>query len=395
MDRLFVRQGTSAGFIMDFDGPAPDREKVAARVLDRAAGLPALNLLAPAPGDRQQWWRPVSGSLDRAVHFQEGVLLPAGLDAATGALLRQPLPSDPHPPWDMWLLEDSARSRFRICYRVHHGVQDGVGAAHAVLALLGDQAVVGPYPHRPAVPGPRGALLAGRGFWGAVRAERRWAELQEPPSRHVLWLSQDVPEARVREAAVLRGVTVNDVCLAVFAQALKGWYRTHLAREEPCPDMFALMPMSVRQEHERHAPGNHVAGHRVTLPCSVSDLDEAVRRVHRQTDAVRAARTRDVFRLVIRILPSWLGEHASKAFTAKRSTPIVVSSVALPTSMTCMGVPLYAASMFGNLSNDRLFSVFFTRAAGVVRCGVLYDGAMPQAAALPGLWGATLHRRDL
>ncbi len=109
MDRLFVRQGTSAGFIMDFGGPAPDREKLAARVLDRAAGLPALNLLAPAPGERQQWWRPVSGSLDRAVHFREGVLLPAGLDAATGALLRRPLPSDPHPPWDMWLLEDSAR----------------------------------------------------------------------------------------------------------------------------------------------------------------------------------------------------------------------------------------------------------------------------------------------
>ncbi len=159
--------------------------------------------------------------------------------------------------------------------------------------------------------------------------------------------------------------------------------------------MYALMPMSVRQEHERHAPGNHVAGHRVTLPCSVSDLDEAVRRVHRQTDAVRAARARDVFRLAIRVLPSWLGEHASNTFTARRSTPIVVSSVALPTPMTCMGVPLYAASMFGDLCDDRLFSVFFTRAAGVVRCGVLYDGALPQAAALPGLWGAALHRRGL
>ncbi|MFE7837067.1 wax ester/triacylglycerol synthase domain-containing protein [Streptomyces sp. NPDC057474] len=392
LDRLFVKRGTAAGFIMDFDGPAPDRGQLAARVLDRAVKLPALNLLVPPPG--RQRWRSATGPLEEAAHLYDGIVPLEDLDAATSEMLHRPLPSAPHPPWDMCLLEDPARRHFRICYRVHHGIQDGVGAAHAVLALLGDQATAGPHPHRPAAPTPKGALLAGRGFWHTMRPKRHWAALYAPPSHHIRWIYQDVPEARVREVAASHGVTTNDVCLAAFAQALRQWHRTHSALDEPCPNMHALMPMSLRQEHERHALGNHLAGHRVTLPCSAPDLDQAVHHVHRQTDAVRVTRARDAFRLAMRILPPWLGEHASNAFTAKRSTPIVVTSVALPAPMTCLGTQLRAASMFGSLYNERLCYVSFTRAVGIIRCGMLYDSALPHAATLPRLWSAALLRRD-
>ncbi|MET9803416.1 wax ester/triacylglycerol synthase domain-containing protein [Streptomyces sp. NPDC006368] len=392
LDRLFLKQGTAAGFILDFDGPAPGREHLATRVLDRAARLPALNLLAPPPG--RQRWLSATGPLDKAAHFHHSILPPEQLNAATSELLHRSLPSDPHPPWDMWLLEDPARRQFRICYRIHHGIQDGVGAAHAVLALLADQAAAGPHPHRPAAPTPKGVLLAGRGFWDAVRPKGRWAALQAPPSHHTRWIYHDVPEARVREVAMSYGVTTNDVCLAALAQALRHWHRSHPALDGPCPDMHALMPMSLRQEHQRHALGNHLGSHRVTLPCSVPDLDQAVAHVHRQTDAVRASRTRDAFRLATRFLPTWLGERASNAFTARRSAPIVVSSVSLRATPTCLGAPLCAASMFGSLYNNRLCYVSFTRAVGIVRCGVLYDGALPQAAALPRLWSAVLLRRE-
>ncbi|MGW0551641.1 hypothetical protein [Streptomyces altiplanensis] len=391
LDRLFLKCGTAAGFILDFDGPLPDLTHLASRVLQRAARLPALNLLAPASG--RQRWRPAAGPLAAAVHLRDIAAPPGELDAATSSLLRCSLPEGPHPPWDVSLLRDPASRHFRICYRVHHGVQDGAGAAHAVLALLGDEALAGPYPYRSAAPTPRGALLAARGLRSTAHPKKDWAALHDRPAQQTRWSYQDVPEARLREVATVHGVTINDLCLAALAQALRGWRRTGLGLDGPCPDLRALVPMSLREEHERHAPGNRLGGHRLSLPCSASDLGEALRRVQRQTGVVRTARVGDVFRLAMRALPPWLGEHVSSGFTAKRPAPIVATGVALPASMTCLGARLRAASMFGDLYNERLCYVSFTRAAGVVRCGVLYDSALPQAASLAQLWAEVLLRR--
>ncbi|WP_234393102.1 hypothetical protein [Streptomyces pactum] len=185
-------------------------------------------------------------------------------------------------------------------------------------------------------------------------------------------------------------MTVNDVCLAALAQALQHWRTTYLEPTPRCPDVHALVPLSLRQDHERHAPGNRVTGLRLTLPSSAPDFGQALHSVHRQTRRVRATRQRDVSRVALRLMPSRLGEMTGKVITAKATCPLIASTIGLPATFTCQGAHLYAASMFNDLYDERLSYISFTRAAGIIRCGMFYDSALPGARAIPEFWSANL-----
>lgn len=389
LDRLFLRLGTITGFVLDFDGPAPLPEQLAARVIQRASSLPVLNLSPPAPGKHE--WKPHAGTLTEAVHVRRSKWPGAeqDLDSATNAVLRQPMPSDPHPPWDLWLLP-SGRRRFRICYRVHHALQDGVGAAHTLLTLLADRPTPGPHPHRAAAPTARGALREGWALTRSLFPRKAWPVLHQPPTHQTHWVCRDLPEACARKVAEAHGVTVNDVCLAALARALQHWHTTHMESTPRRADVHVLVPLSLRQDHERHAPGNRLSGLRLTLPSSAPDFGHAIHSVHRQTQRMRATRQRDVSRVTLRLMPSRLGEMAGKVFTAKAPCPLVTSTISLPAAFTCQEARLYAASMFNDLYGGRLGYISFTRAAGVIRCGMFYDNALPGAHTIPDLWSANL-----
>lgn len=148
--------------------------------------------------------------------------------------------------------------------------------------------------------------------------------------------------------------------------------------------------MTLRQEHETHAPGNRLAAGHLTLPCSAAQFEQAVRDVHHQMSTARATRQRDVMRLAMRLIPARLGAHACNRFTAGEAAPVIASTVVFPRTFTCMGGRLRAASIFTDLSNDQVCYASFTRAAGVVRCGVIYDSALAQGHSVPGLWAAAM-----
>lgn len=415
----------TTGFFLDFEGPAPEPEALAARVLGRAADLPALNLLRPA--GRARRWRPRTAGFDAAVHLHRrtGLTTPGALAAATDALLSHPLPGADQPPWDLWLLtggnaagaaddggddtaraadddaDDTARAAggggagewFRLGLRVHHAVQDGVGAAYSALALLGDEPAAGPHLYSARVPTPAGTLLAAADAVRQLRAygaPRTWPELRTSPAGRTAWAGCDVPVARLRALADAWGTSVNDVCLAGLAQALRAWHRGGPARH--CPELPVLVAMSTRGPGERYAPGNHVVGHRLVLPCGAQRLPEALARVRRQTDAVRRTRTRDARRLAVRVLPHRAGEWAMGL--VKNAVPIGVSSVTVTDHMRCFGARLTGASMFYDVHDGLLGYVSFTRAGGVVRCGVVYDVALPRAAQLPHHWQRALLAAD-
>ncbi|MFE6779264.1 hypothetical protein [Streptomyces sp. NPDC057702] len=435
VDRAFLalarHHQPTTGFFLDFAGPVPDGAALAARVLGRAAGLPALNLLRPAGGGRR--WLRRTAAFDPAVHLRRRTDLagPDALAAATNALLSAPLPGAAHPPWDVWLLAEAPdpeadpqargagsvgagsvgggedgesagssggptpgapgaaaarRAGFRLVLRAHHAVQDGVGAAHSALALFGDAVAAGPHPYPARTPTPRGTLLAASDAVRQLAGVRGWPELRAHPSGRTAWTSQDIPVRQLRQLADGWGTSVNDVCLAGLARAVRSWRLAGAARD--CPDLPVLVAMSTRGPDQRYAPGNHVVGHRLVLPSAAAGLDAAVARVRRQTDAVRRTGTRDARRLALRLAPHGAGEWAMGY--VRHAVPVGASSVTLADELTCLGARLTGASMFYDVHDGLLGYVSFTRAGGVVRCGIVHDAALPRAADLPGHWRRAL-----
>lgn len=390
IDRSHLEHQTVTGFILDFEGPPPQPSDFSALTLHRATTLPALNRLLPAPpGQPRHWW---GSRLDAAVHIRHRAVLPAceDLHAATNEVIFRPLPSYPSPPWDIWMLSVPDGNRFRLCYRISHAIQDGVGAAHTVLALLGNAETAGPYSQRPSVPTPRGTLRVVREFLQAPRQERDWPSLLATPLGHLTWVYQDVPATLARTVADNCGATVNDVCLAALAQAFRQHHSDSAQGALSTIDVPALVPMSTRSAQQRHAPGNHSVSHRLLLPCSAERLAEAIRRVSRQTAAVRKTRQRDASRLALIPLTPRLGDWVIDRMTVTRAAPVVASSVTFPRTVTCAGARLTGASMFCDPYNKRLAYISFTRTTDVIRCTAVYDSAFSRAAAIPSGWKTSL-----
>lgn len=417
IDRAFLALARyhqpTTGFLLDFAGPVPERAALAERVVRRAAGLPALNLLRPV--GRARSWRRRRTELAPEVHvrWRQGLRGAAELAAATDELLSRPLPGAEHPPWDVWVLGLDADAEagtgvgvdvgvrvgtgagsgagtstgvgFRVLLRVHHAVQDGVGAAHSALALFGDEPAAGPHLYPAGPPTVSGALLAAADAARQLRAyggPRDWPELRVSPTGRTGWVGRDVPLTRLRELADAAGTSVNDVALAGLAGALRDWHGGGAAAGRS--ELPVVVAMSTRGPAERYAPGNHVVGHRLVLPTSAGRLPDALAAVRRQTDAVRRTHTRDVRRLLVRMLPHRAGELAMTV--VKNAVPIGASSVTVADTLHCLGAPLTGASMIYDVHDGLLGYVSFTRAAEVLRCGLVYDTALPRAAELPGLW---------
>lgn len=80
--------------------------------------------------------------------------------------------------------------------------------------------------------------------------------------------------------------------------------------------------MSTRLAQERLAPGNRLVSHRLSLPCSAGELGEAVNRVRRQSQTVRASRMRDAARLALAPLTPRLGKWATSRMAVGDGGPL-------------------------------------------------------------------------
>ncbi|MFC8824930.1 wax ester/triacylglycerol synthase domain-containing protein [Streptomyces sp. NPDC057137] len=359
------------------------------RVLERVGGIPALNCAPPAPRDRA--WTPAGTSPCRDTHLHHSLpTAPDTLADTCEALLARPLPPAPHPPWDLHLLtQPSTPDRFRVALRIHHGHQDGVGTAHTALALLSDIPGDGPPAHpaqRPRATRVLAALLR-------LAAPLLRAGPAQPALRTALrgtagphWDYRDIPLTRLRALADAHHCTVNDVCLAALALAL----RSLLPPAAPSPPSL-LMALSTRQPHERHTPGNRVGAVRLVLPTTATTLPAALAAVHDQTAAIRRDRVRDANRLVLSLpRPIRPSSRLLRTLVGSRPYPLAVSSVSIPDSFTCFGARLDAASMFLTTNPHRPVYLSFTRTPDTVRCTVITDASRRNATALPRRWEQAL-----
>jgi diacylglycerol O-acyltransferase / wax synthase len=222
------------------------------------------------------------------------------------------------PLWEMWLIEGLEDDRFALISKTHHSVIDGIAGVDLATVLFDLSPEPPPLRHSGRVwqphaePGTLSLLAAG--VRGAVRAgielaegaveaithpehalartreaaegigEIIWAGLNPAPEtplnvpigphRRFFGIAASLDDFKTVKNAF--GGTVNDVVLAVVTGALRTFLIDRGRRTEGL-ELRALVPVSVRAEHERGQTGNRIVVMRAPLPVYIAD---AVQRLH-------------------------------------------------------------------------------------------------------------------
>jgi diacylglycerol O-acyltransferase / wax synthase len=232
------------------------------------------------------------------------------------------------PLWEVWLVQGLEENRFALISKTHHALVDGVAGVDLAQVLFdltpvprqveGDGA-----PWRPR-PEPSGVELAAAGVKGLVRtpfglAGRALGAVSRPAGTvgklvqaaegvgEIAWAGLNpAPETPLnveigphRRFSVVRcelsdfkgvknafGGTVNDVVLTVVAGALARFLRSRGVRTEGL-ELRALVPVSIRAEHEHGALGNRIAAMRGPLPVYVDDPVARLRIVKEAMDDLK------------------------------------------------------------------------------------------------------------
>jgi diacylglycerol O-acyltransferase / wax synthase len=219
------------------------------------------------------------------------------------------------PLWEMYLVEGLAGDRVAVITKTHHAMVDGISAVDIGQVILDVTPTPREVPEQLWMPQtPPGAIgmvvdavseivrrpaavvdtirmglldarsTAGRvvGAIGGLAAAARVAARPAPTSplnvtigeqRRFGMARTDLDDyKRVRKA---HGGTVNDVVLATVAGALRGWLLSRGESVTTTTTVRAMVPVSVRAEHEQGALGNRVSSFLVDLP--VGEPDPVVR----------------------------------------------------------------------------------------------------------------------
>ena len=168
-------------------------------------------------------------------------------------------------------------------------VADGVKAVAKFPFELGERAVG-------ALRDPASAVREAREAAEGV-GEILWAGLNPAPDtplnvaigphRRVRWVESRLDD--FKEIKNSLGGTVNDVVLAVVTGALRRWLRLRGVRTEGL-ELRALVPMSIRAEHEHHQLGNRIAAMRGPLPVYCEDPLSCLDRVRESMAGVKESK---------------------------------------------------------------------------------------------------------
>ena len=278
------------------------------------------------------------------------------------------------PLWELWLVEGLAGRRFALLTKTHHALVDGVSGVDIATVLFDSSPepvpvsppdhdwVARPLPSRaqlladallerttvPAevmrgvratVRGPRAvATRAGKAV-GSVSA-LAWTGMKAAPSspfnqrigphRRFTWVRADLGRFKAIKNSV--GGTVNDVVLAVVADALGRYLRLH-GRSTEGVGLRAMVPVSVRADIERGALGNRVAAMWATLPVGPEDpverlhtISEAMVGVKQSGQAVGA----EILTAVSGFAPPTIMAQAARLQARQRLFNLVITNVPGP-----------------------------------------------------------------
>jgi len=312
---------------------APDRERFTASVKRLIACVPRFRQRVVA--------RPLSLALpewhedplfDLRYHLRELALpQPAREDdlyALAGSLFATPL-DHARPLWEGYLFTGLPDGRAAYLLKMHHSLMDGAGsvALFDAMTQAGPEDAVPPPPRRRTRAAP--VRVNGADWWSSLdsaaragaglaaelvrrastedaldqgrRALRRLGavldDLRSPPARDPLIAATTgvgrrlagaaLPLARLRALKESLAVSLNDVVLLAVAGALSNYHRERglALGSVPC-----VVPMSLREEQDRHRLGNRVGAFRVALPLDEPDVGSRLERIHTQTRAAKETR---------------------------------------------------------------------------------------------------------
>jgi WS/DGAT/MGAT family acyltransferase len=225
------------------------------------------------------------------------------------------------PLWEMWLIEGLDGGRFALLTKIHHAVVDGTSGVDLGQLLMDVEPVPAPRDGPPAAttgPPPSALVSAagaiGNALWSPVRMARYAAQIAEQAvvmGRHLLrGTAAGLPFATPRSALngaitqrrelaftsvpladairVQRAfkVKVNDVVLALVADALRSWLEG--LGSLPDRSLVAEVPRSVRTTATRHDVGTRVANTFVSLATDVTDPAARLLAIHRSSQDAKA-----------------------------------------------------------------------------------------------------------
>ena len=282
-----------------------------------------------------------------AYHARDVVLPEPGSEAQlfefASAVFATPL-DHLRPLWEAYLIEGVEGGRAACFFKVHHTVMDGVGSmagfdaltqthraepvrvpqatpmraprppAARVVRLARDllwnaadtmRAAAGFGMHAALHPAAAGDAVvhAMRGLGGFLRdlnAPSIHDPLADPTTgigRRLEGMTMSLP--RLRRIKDALGVTLNDLVLTAVAGAV-GRYHDH--RGAHVDELHCMVPISLRQEHERYTLGNRVGMCNIALPVGEADALVRLDAIRAQTNAVKVDRRGAAYPLVMRAL---------------------------------------------------------------------------------------------
>ncbi|HEX8073864.1 MAG TPA: wax ester/triacylglycerol synthase family O-acyltransferase [Thermoleophilaceae bacterium] len=426
---FLVQEGRAShmhvGSVLLFEGPPPAYEEVLAAIESRLHMVPRYRQKLAFP--RFQAGRPVwvdDPTFNLEYHIRHTALpSPGSLDQLrllAGRIYSQRLDRS-KPLWETWLVQGLEDGRFGLITKTHHSMIDGISGVD-LASVLFDLAPVPtetePEPWTPKpepsdaeliadgvkdfVKAPLGAAAQalsavrspGRALRGARDAaealgEVAWANLNAAPEtplnvpigphRRIRWVQSTL--ADFKHVKNQLGGTVNDVVLTVVSGALRRWLRSRGVRTEGL-ELRALVPVSIRAEHEHDALGNRIAAMRGPLPVYVEDPVERLRIVSEAMDGLKDSKQAlgaEVIAGLSGFAPPTILAQASRLNFSTRIFNLIVTNVPGPQFPLYMrGRELLELVPLAFLPEDHALALAVMSYNGSLEFGLLADyDAMP------------------
>ena len=428
------------GAVTIFGGPPPRYEDFVNHIRSRLHLVPRYRqrlTFPPLESGRPLWVDDQSFNLE--YHVRHTALPSPGseeqLRALAARIFSQQLDRS-KPLWEMWLVQGLDGDRFALIAKTHHALVDGVAGVDLSTVIFDLQPTPAEIPHEDQAWRPRRepspVELAARGVRALVKTpleltakavsvatrptetvetvkesvegigELAWAMLNPAPDsplnvpigphRRLVFVRNDL--AQLKEIKNTFGGTVNDVVLTVVAGGLRKWLRSRGVRTEGL-ELRALVPVSIRAEHEHGALGNRIAVMRGPLPVYIEDPVARLRVVKQAMDGLKESKQAvgaEVLTGLQEFAPPTILAQASRLNFSTRLFNLIVTNVPGPQfPLYVLGRELVDLFPVAFLPKDHALAVAVMSYNGGMAFGLLADyDAVPDLDDLGEMFEASL-----